>query len=47
MTRDCLGREDNIKIDLKIIIGVLWTGLMWPEIETSSGCCEHGHEHLD
>jgi hypothetical protein len=43
MTRDCWEREDDITVDWDVVD---WTGLIWPEIETSSGCCEHGHELL-
>jgi hypothetical protein len=37
--------EDNIKMDLRKIGWVVWTGFIWLRIETSGGFCEHGTEH--
>jgi len=37
------GWVDNIMMDLQEVVG-MWTGLVWPRIETGAGACECGNE---
>jgi hypothetical protein len=36
--------EDNIRMNLREVGWVLWTGLIWLKIGTVEGPCEHGNK---
>jgi hypothetical protein len=40
------GWVDNIKIYLRVVCGIIWTGLIWLRIGNSCGCCEKANELL-
>jgi hypothetical protein len=36
--------EDNIKMDVKGINVIAWTGVKWIKMDAVAGSCEHGDE---